>query len=62
MTLSNSRSAEVMKMTATSVTLINVNQTTRRYNPESCHLHARRRENMDYHAEVMFRGSNTIEY
>jgi hypothetical protein len=51
-----------MKMTATSVTLINVNQTTRRYNPESCHLHARRRENMDYHAEVMFRGSNTIEY
>jgi hypothetical protein len=38
--------ALMMEAARTSETLVNVYQTTRRYNPENNHLHTHRRENL----------------
>jgi hypothetical protein len=39
----------MMQAASTSETLVNFYQTTRRNNPEDCHLHTRRRENLKSH-------------
>jgi hypothetical protein len=48
--------ALIMEAGSTSETLVNVYQTTRRYNPEDSHLHTLRRENLiSYQAGVTSR-------
>jgi hypothetical protein len=39
----------MMEAAHTSVTLVYLNETTRGYIPESCHIHTRRRENLQFH-------------
>jgi hypothetical protein len=43
--------ALMIEATSTSETLVNVYQTTRRYNPEDSHLRTRRRKNLKSHSE-----------
>jgi hypothetical protein len=47
-------SALMMEAESTSVTSVNVYQTTRRYNPEDSHLHTRLRENLKSHQFLLF--------
>jgi hypothetical protein len=39
----------MMEAVRTSETSLNFNETTRRYSPESCHLHTRRRKDLKSH-------------
>jgi hypothetical protein len=39
----------VMEAIRTSETSVYFNETTRRYIPEGCHLHTRRRKNLKFH-------------
>jgi hypothetical protein len=43
-----------MEAASTSETLVNFYQTTRRYNPEDSHLHARHRENLKSHQVLRY--------
>jgi hypothetical protein len=43
--------ALMMEAARTSVTLVNLYQTTRRYNPEDSHLRIHRRENLKYYQD-----------
>jgi hypothetical protein len=46
--------ALVMEAARTSETLVNVYQTTRRYNPDDSHLHTHRRENLKSYSVTQF--------
>jgi hypothetical protein len=43
-----------------SETSVYFNETTRRHTPESCHLHTRRRENLNSHVYSLFRSTCAV--
>jgi hypothetical protein len=49
----------MMETATTSVTPVNVYQTTRRNNPEDSHLHTRHRENLKSHPDILAYLKNT---
>jgi hypothetical protein len=57
--------ALMMEAANTSETLVNVYQTTRRYNPEDSHLHTHRRENLksyDYQSSNFLKGGEFLDW
>jgi hypothetical protein len=51
----------MMEAVRTSETSVNINVTTRRYIPEDCKLHTRRRENLKSQKKSGFHGGSGIE-
>jgi hypothetical protein len=55
-------SALMMEAASTSETFVNFYQTTRRYSPEDCHLHSRRREHLkSYNCRYVIRSDVALK-